>query len=794
LSDLSQRLRSALRDRYRIERELGRGGMATVFLAEDLKHDRQVAIKVLDPEVAAAIGPERFLREVRTVARLTHPHILPLHDSGHAGGLLFYVMPYVSGESLRDRLTREKQLPVKDALQITREVALALDFAHRQGVVHRDIKPENILLQDGLALVADFGVARAIVAAAGERLTTTGIAVGTPAYMSPEQAAGSGDIDGRSDLYSLGCVLYEMLAGQPPFAGPTAASLVHQHLNVAPRPVTELRPAASEITRAAITRALAKTPADRFATAAQFAEALADPAGEHGPLASAPPWRPLGRVLVVTLAIAVILALVVASDPFGLRERLFGRHVPPRIESLAVMPLENLSRDPEQEYFADGLTEALIAELYRIRALKKVVSPTSVMLYKGTRKSTAQIAGELRVDALIEGSALREGDTVRVTVHLVHGATDTQLWAGKFDREYRNILSLYSDIASAIADEIRGKLSPADPRHERAIDPEAYQLYLKGQYYWNKFTPDDWNTGIRYFEQAIDKDPTYALAYSGLANCYGVLGVNNRPPREVFPKARAAALRALELDSTAAEPHASIAAVQMFYDWDWAAAGYHLDRAIAISPSYSGAHILKAYHSELMGRPDEAMSEILRAQELDPLALLPTLDVGIRHYFARRYDMAVEEYRRAAASTPEAVVVSYWSWLAYEQQGAYRSALTELRKISPGTGRPAAGDSLEGPLGRQAYMAALREELPRLRGLRDRRSIATADIAAIHVFLGERDLAFRWLERAYRDRDSRLPWLRLDPRFDALRKDTRFKDLLRRMNLTPANPALRPTG
>ncbi len=601
MPDLSQRLQSALGDRYRIERTLGRGGMATVFLAEDLKHRRRVAIKVLDPEIAAAIGPERFLREIETVARLTHPHILPLHDSGVADGLLFYVMPYVEGESLRDRLAREKQLSVEDAVRLARETASALDYAHRQGVVHRDIKPENILVQDGHALIGDFGIARAVTAAGVERLTGIGVALGTPTYMSPEQTAGTRDLDGRTDLYSLGCVLYEMLAGQPPFTGPTAESLSHQHLNVAVRPVTELRPAAPGAMSDVLARALAKAPADRYPTMAQFADALAELAGDRGPRAPARSRRH-GRlrvvpVMIATLVVGAALVLAFAADLPTLRERLFLGRKPPRIESLAVMPLENLSRDPEQEYFADGLTEALITELYRIPALRKVVSPSSVMLYKATRKRTAQIAGELKVDALIEGSALREGDRVRITVHLIDGATDAQLWADTFDRDYKNILTLYSDVARAIAEGLRVKLDPAEFAHRRTIDPEAYQLYLKGQYYWNKFTPDDWNTGIHYFEQAIDKDPTYALAYSGLANCYAVLGVNNRPPHEVYPKARAAALRALELDSTAAEPHASIAAVQTFYDWDWAAAAYHLDRAIAISPSYAGAHTLKAYHS-----------------------------------------------------------------------------------------------------------------------------------------------------------------------------------------------------
>jgi serine/threonine-protein kinase len=787
MPELSQRLQEALGDRFRIERTLGRGGMATVYLAEDLKHGRRVAIKVLDPEVAAAIGPERFLHEIETIARLTHPHILPLHDSGAAEGLLYYVMPYVEGESLRDRLIRDKQLPVEDALRIAREVADALDYAHRRGVVHRDIKPGNILLEEQHALVADFGIARAVVAAEGEKLTSSGIAVGTPTYMSPEQAAGSRDLDGRSDLYSLGCVLYEMLAGVPPFAGSSAESLAHQHLNLSPRPVTELRPAVAAATRDALDKALAKTPADRYRTVSQFADALASPGADRAPHASA--WvhgrrsRRIAPVLATILGVAVLLVLAWEWNPGRLRERLLPGWKQPRVESLAVMPLENLSRDPEQEYFTDGLTEALIAELYRISALKKVVSPKSVMMYKGTRKPTAQIAKELKVDALIEGSAIRDGNKVRVTVHLIDGTTDAQLWADSFDRDYRDILALYSDVARAIAEGIQVKLSPADFAHRRTVDPAAYQLYLKGQYYWNKATAEGLQKGLDYFQQAIDKDPSYAQAYSGMSNSFSMLGVHYRSPRETFPRARAAALRALTLDSTIAESHVSIAAVKVFYDWDWTGVGYHTARAIALAPNYPSAHNLRAYYLELTGRQNEAMAEARWAQELDPLVLVLNLDVGIRHYFARRYEQAIEQYRGVFDIDPNPALVSYWLWLAYEQQGDYAGALAEFRRLTAGPDRPAVEVAPRDSLGHKGYMAALRKQLPRLEALHDRHKFWATDIAAIHTMLGETDLAFEWLERAYQDRESKLPWIKLDPRFDALRADPSFQGLLRRMNL-----------
>jgi tetratricopeptide (TPR) repeat protein len=373
-----------------------------------------------------------------------------------------------------------------------------------------------------------------------------------------------------------------------------------------------------------------------------------------------------------------------------------------------------------------------------------------------------------------------------VTVQLVKASDGYHLWSQRFDREMTDIFAIQDEISQAIVEKLCVRLAEdGDLSRRRAVDPEAFQLYLKGQYYWNKTTSEGVLKGMECFQQAIDKDPSYALAYSWLSNCYSMLGVNYRPPHETFPKAKALALKALELDSAIPEPHVSIAAGQLFYDWDWAGAGYHLDRAIALSPSNAIAHELKAYHSELMGRPDEAMSEILRAQELDPLALVVNLDVGVRHYFARRYDRAIEQYQGVREVDPNAPLVSFWLWLAYEQQGDYSRALAELRKLSPAAAGSETGGSRQGPLTRESYMAALWEERPKLQGLRDRRVISAGDVAAIHTSLGETDLAFEWLEKAYQDRDSRLSLIKLDPRFDALRADARFEGLLRRMNLHP---------
>jgi serine/threonine-protein kinase len=403
VADVAEQLRAALSDRYTIERELGSGGMATVYLAEDLKHRRQVAIKLLRPELAATLGPERFVREIEIAANLTHPHILPLHDSGEADGFLYYVMPFVEGESLRDRLFREKKLSVPDAVRITDQVASALSYAHERGVVHRDIKPENILLAGDQAIVADFGIARAVEAAGGERLTGTGLAVGTPAYMSPEQAVGDTNVDGRSDVYALGCVVYEMVSGQAPFEGETPQGILAKHaVDTAPSLRTS-DPSIPLFLERAVERALAKHPADRFQTASAFAEALTSELVVARVGRRRSPWLAISGATIVLFAVA---ALVLSNVLGG-----------PAYERLAVLPPANLMNDPEQEYFVQGVHTALISELQR--AGVAVIARTSVLQYENTQKPISEIATELSVDALVEASVLRAGDSVEIEVSLV---------------------------------------------------------------------------------------------------------------------------------------------------------------------------------------------------------------------------------------------------------------------------------------------------------------------------------------------------------------------------------------
>src|SRR5947199_3888675 len=422
--DLLARLQAGLAGRYRIERELARGRTATVFLAHDMKHDRQVALKVLHTELAAAVGPERFVREIQFAARLDHPHIVALHDSGEAHGLLYFVMPYVAGESLRDRLDREAQLPIAEALSIAGDVADALGYAHSLGVVHRDIKPENILLADGRALVTDFGIARAINAAGSDRLTETGIALGTPAYMSPEQGTEEGGVDGRSDLYALGCVVYEMLTGAPPFTGPTAQAILARHAVDPVAPIRTVRGTVAPGVERAVLKALAKVPADRHAGAAEFAQALAEPQ----PRARVPGTRKAKVALGASLSAVAALALLLGFNLGGWRGRVSAKGGATWLRSIAVLPLDNLSRDTTQDAFADGMTTALITDLGRIRALR-VIAKRAVLPFKGSTLPARVIAESLHADVLVEGGIERSGDRFRLDLQLIDAASGGRLWA-----------------------------------------------------------------------------------------------------------------------------------------------------------------------------------------------------------------------------------------------------------------------------------------------------------------------------------------------------------------------------
>ena len=736
LGDSVARLRAALADRYTIERELGRGGMAIVYRAGDVKHRRAVAIKVLRPELAARLGPDRFLREVKIAASLNHPHILALYDSGDAGGFLYYVMPYVEGESLRDKLEREKQLSVEDALGITRQVASALGYAHARNVVHRDIKPENILLHEGEAMVSDFGIALAVSAAAGERLTQTGIAVGTPAYMSPEQATSERGVDARSDVYSLGCVLYEMLAGEPPYTGPTAQALITKRL-VDPVPaVRRLRAAVPVGVEHALTKALAKVPADRWPSAVAFAEALA-----------APP--------------------------------------PTRLPSVAVLPFLNLSADPENEYFADGITEDVIAQLSKIRALK-VISRTSAMVFKQREQSLKEIGARLEVATLLEGSVRRVGDRVRIVAQLIDGETDRHLWAETYDRRLTDVFAIQTDVALHIASALKAELSPDEKSRlyrEPTGDLHAYQLYLQGRQCYLRYTAEGSRQGIEYFERAIAKDPNYAQAYTALAMAYTELGeAGALQPDEAYARARDASAKALALDSGLGEAHCMLAFIKAVCDFDWVGAEEEFKRALALTPNSADTYDLYGRMCLALERNDEALAMEQRAQELDPLA--HRADVARALLRAGRYDEALQAATRATELDPHYARAHATLGWAYLKKGITEQGVAELEtavSLSP-------GDTLWLAQLGQAYgtvgnVARAREVLRQLEELSGRRFVSPYHMALVYTGLGEQERAIDWLERAYEGRSGPIYSVKGSFLFAALHDHPRFVALLRRLNL-----------
>jgi serine/threonine-protein kinase len=602
VSTVPDHLAAALADRYRLERELGQGGMAMVYLAEDLKHHRQVAIKVLRPELAAALGPDRFLREIQTTANLRHPHILPLYDSGESAGFLYYVMPYVEGVSLRERLNRDRQLPIADARRIAREVADALGYAHGRGVIHRDIKPENILLERGHAVVADFGIARALSTAGADKLTQTGMAIGTPAYMSPEQSVGERDLDGRSDLYALGCVLYEMLAGEPPYSGPTAQAIIAKRFREPVPQVSTLRETVPPALQVTLNRLLAKAPADRFATAEEFSVALEAPAA-------------------------------VGS-------------------SVAVLPFANMSTDPDDEVFADGITEEIINALAQLPGLK-VAARTSCFAFKGKHEDLRAVADRLGVRQVLEGSVRKAGARLRITAQLITAADGCHLWSERYDRTMDDVFAVQDEVAAAIAAKLQLTLSPTATSRPAPASAEAYELLLKGRVLLNRRGRSILEAR-GYLERAVALDPNNAEAHGLLGDCYRLHGIYGiAPPVEMVPRARAEAERALALDPDHVEALATLANIAGAFEWDTAKYVGYIDRALRRDPSHVRSRSEKALWLSIMDRAstpiERALAELDIAARLDPLNAWVFAMRAIAFLFADRPAEALAEVEHGVA-------------------------------------------------------------------------------------------------------------------------------------------------
>jgi len=735
VSDTS-RLSAALSGRYKIERVIGRGGMATVYLADDLRHRRKVAIKLLEPELAYAVGGERFLREIEIAAGLNHPHIVPLFDSGDADGQLFYVMPFLEGESLRDRLDRERYLPIDDAVAITRQVASALDYAHARNVIHRDIKPENILIYEGEAMVADFGIALAANAAQAPRITGTGLVVGTPEYMSPEQALDEG-ADGRSDQYSLACVLFELLAGEPPYTGPSPTSIIAKRLMDPVPSVRRLRGTVPAPMDEAIARALAKVPADRFVTAGEFAGALTAPA----------PSRP-------------------------------------RATAVAVLPFRNLSADPENEYFADGITEDVIAHLSKIRALK-VISRNSVMPFKQRTQSLREIGATLGATALLDGSVRRAGDRVRIVAQLVDGESDQHLWVETYDRKLDDIFAIQTDVALHIADALKAELSGEEQtrvRKEPTHDLQAYQLFLQGRQFYIRYTPESIEQSIDYYDRAVARDPSFALALANLAMSYIELAEHGAmAPDLAHQRAESAVAEALRIDPELGAAHCTMAYLRTVRDYDWENAEAEFKRAIELSPSYGDAYDLYGRLCSALERYDEALQLLQRAQELDPLA--HRIDVATMLIRAGRYDEAIARARDAAEVDPHARAWATLGWAKF-LTGRHAEGVADLERAvsaSPGNSLWLAqlgeGYGLAGDLGKA------RDVLRQIKELARREYVSPYQFVYVHIGLGELDRALDLLERAVSERSGPAYAIKGSFLLKPLRFHPRFQALLREMRL-----------
>ena len=711
MADPPAALAAALRDRYVLERELGRGGMATVFLAHDVKHDRSVALKVLLPELAASLGPDRFQREIRLAARLQHPHILTVHDSGETAGQLWFTMPFVEGESLRERLRRERQLSVEDAVQIGREAARALDYAHQHGIIHRDIKPENILLtRDGSTLVADFGIARAL-GGADEQLTQTGMSVGTPAYMSPEQAAGERNLDARTDIYSLGAVLYEMLAGEAPYGGPTVQAMLLKRLTDPVPSVRRVRPSVTEPLDYAVQKALAPVLADRYATAGQFAQALqvattsisaptavATPAAglpPHQAPASPPPATARARripVGAITLAVGFLIGLGVlfawrrahpASEPGGGAEA----------KLLAVLPFENLG-GPEDEYFADGITDEVRGKLSAVPGLH-VIASGSASQYKHTTKSPQEIGRELGVDYLLVGKIRWEkraggASRVRVSPELVEvtpGTAATTKWQQPFDAALNDVFQVQADIASRVAQALDVAIG-AGQREALAEKPTAnlaaYDAFLKGEGAGIGSDVPSQRRAIGFYEQAVALDSTFAQAWARIARAHALVYYLGAPNAADAEAARFAAERAVALAPARADGQLALGTYNHFVRGDLARAVSAYETGLRLAPENADLLSALARAEMSLGRWDAALDHFQRAQALDPRSGNIAWRLGTELLWLRRYPEALEATRRGLAVAPTDLDLLELRAMIAVAQGDLAGARAFVRQVPAG--------------------------------------------------------------------------------------------------------------
>jgi serine/threonine protein kinase/Tfp pilus assembly protein PilF len=824
--------------RYEIRSLLGAGGMGEVYLAQDSILRRSVAIKLLPADFTADKDQlHRFEREAYAASSLNHPNILTIYEIGAQDGLNYIATEFIDGESLRQH-TRGASLHLREVLDIGIQVASALSAAHAAGIVHRDIKPENIMLRrDGIIKVLDFGLAKlvehetpALETEAPTRVlmnTSPGMVMGTISYMSPEQARGI-QVDARTDIWSFGCVLYEMVAGRLPFEGVTVSDVIGLILHKEPSPLARYAPDVPAELERIVTKALRRDREERYHLVKDLGldlKSLKQRLEFEAELErTVPPGmsdevRPLAtsaeRSLSETTQIAtahtgstrdihttssaeyivsefkrhrrgaalVTLLIAVAAVAYFF---YFAKSGKAAIDSIAVLPFTNASNDPNTEYLSDGLSESLINSLSQLPNLR-VMSYSSVFRYKGREADALTIGREMGVQAVLIGRVVQHGDKLSIRAELVNAHDNTHIWGKQYNRNLAAILTVQEEIAEGIAERLQPRLTGEEQRRltkRHTESTEAYQLYLKGRYYFNRKTADDFMEGLEYFEQAIRFDPNYALAYAGMADCYYGLSFLRLSSKEAMPKAREAAQKALEIDDTLAEAHTSLALVRWTYDWDWPGAEREFKRAIEINPDYAFAHQQYGMYLALAGQFDRAITELKQAQRLDPLSLWISVDLGVSLYVARRYDEAIRQFRETLEMDKNFAQARLNLAFAYEQKGMYEEGIAEVRKaISLSGGRTEFASYLGYAYAVGGKRAEAQKMMDELKEASSQGYVPPYHVARIYTGLGEKDQAFRWLENATEERYSSMVWLKVDPLWDPLRADPRFADLVRRVGL-----------
>jgi serine/threonine-protein kinase len=772
---------------YEIVAPLGSGAMGEVYRARDERLGRDVAIKVLSSWAAADSEMlRRFELEAQAAAAISHPGIMSIYDIGRTDAGPFIVSELLEGETLRQRL-QHGPLAASAAVDLGRQAAEALAAAHDHGIVHRDLKPENLFVTSGGRLkILDFGIARLVRQAASSgttvatpaiEVTSAGMIIGTYGYMAPEQIHGHA-ADHQSDLFSLGVVLYEMLSGRQAFPGSSHVEIGHAVLTTDP-PLTDVPAELRQI----VSRCLEKNPAQRIGSAKELATALHDAgiALDSGVAHRSPYRRPIRRLAAATIA---VVALVASAWILSSRRHLPGAAGAP-IRSLAVLPVADYSEKPGEAYFADSMMEAMIGDLARISGVS-VTSRTSAMRYKQTTKAIKEIARELDVDAVVEASFVHTAGRVVITATMIDGRTDRRMWSQKYERDMQDVLAMQSQVARAISKEISATLTPEAEKYldeARVVDPAAHEAYLHGRYEFNRLTESGLTAAIRYFNEAIAKDPGWARAYSGLADAYSNLRGAYARPDTVMPKAKEYAVKAVELDGSLAEARASLGNVIMYYDWDWLAAEQEFKRAIVLNPNLAAAHQGYALLLAVMGRHDDAAAEIERGLRLDPASTALRIDAAWMFYLGRRYDLVVEQANKAIELDPSFWMGYMMLGLGNEKLGKYPEALQALQKARSLDDSPAILEMLGGLYATMGKVAEARSVLAELDAQSKRRYVCAYEVATIHAGLGDRADTLKWLDQSRRERADCMPWVAVDPKLERLHRDPGFQDLLRRAGI-----------